>query len=73
MPKPLTTEQLTEMIQQDLEQGLHQTAEKAWIGESSVDEVQDLVWDDHAHVIDVSKMDPVWVLPRRTDPPTEEE
>lgn len=65
MPKPLTNEQLTEMIQQDLERGLHQTAVKAWIGDTNVDEVSDLVWDAHAHVIDVSKMEPVWVLPRR--------
>ena len=39
----------------------------AWIGDSSVDEVSDLVWDEHAEVIDVSGMDPVWVLTRVLD------
>ena len=39
------------------------TLKKAWIGETNVDEVSDLVWDEDAEVIDVSKMDPVWVIP----------
>lgn len=41
-----------------------QEREPAWLGETNVDEMQDLVYDRHAHVIDVSKMDPVWVLNR---------
>ena len=38
----------------------------AWEGDTNVDEVQDLIYDDHAHVIDVSKMDPVWIVERET-------
>ena len=39
-------------------------ATAAWLGETNTDEIQDLIYDEHAHVIDVSKMEPVWVVDR---------
>jgi hypothetical protein len=50
-----------ESLEADVEQA---GAGKAWEGATNTDEVQDLIYDQHAHVVDVSKMEPVWIMAR---------